>query len=114
LISCGWWTLNREKIEASPADYWIFVLHTFNQQNMQFVIITPKELKKRLDFIHPETKSIQTYLWVTAKQECWEARGLKKKSTNSIVAGNYLGRGKNIRNFTEFLNNWTTIIRKLT
>ena len=28
LLSCGWWTLNREKIRKSSADYWVFVLHT--------------------------------------------------------------------------------------
>lgn len=26
LLSCGWWTLNREKIRESSADYWVFVL----------------------------------------------------------------------------------------
>jgi len=26
LLSCGWWTLNREKIRESPADYSVFVL----------------------------------------------------------------------------------------
>lgn len=39
LISCGWWNLNRNKIKESPADFWIFVLHTFNKKNMQYVII---------------------------------------------------------------------------
>ena len=114
LISCGWWTLNREKIEKSPAEYWVFVLHTFNQKNMQYVVVTPEELKKRLDILHPNKKPIQTYLWVTAIQECWETRGLKKTHTNSIVDGKYNESDKDIRNFTAFLNNWTAIIKKLT
>lgn len=116
LISCGWWTLNREKIEKSLADIWIFVLHTFNQKNMQYVIITPAELKKRLNTLHPNDKLIQTYLWVTRgkSQKCWETRGLKKKDTNSIVDGNYNGADKDSRNFSEYLNNWETMIKKLT
>lgn len=83
---------------------------------MQYVIITPSELKNRLDILHPKDKSIQTYLWVTKgkSQKCWETRGLKKKDTNSIVDGNYNGQDKDIRNFTEFLNNWEPMIKKLT
>jgi hypothetical protein len=114
LLSCGWWTLNREKIQASPADYWIFVLHTFNQKNMQYVIITPEELKRRLDILHPNVKSLQTYLWVTANKTCWETRGLKKKQTNALVAGNYCDHNKDTRNFTQFLNNWDEIVKKIT
>ncbi len=37
LLSCGWWTLNREKIHESSADYWVFVLHTHNKKDMQYV-----------------------------------------------------------------------------
>jgi hypothetical protein len=69
LISCGWWTLNREKIRNSPADYWIFVLHTFNAKNMQYVILTPQQLIERLDLIHPTAKSLQTYLWVSGNSD---------------------------------------------
>ena len=114
LLSCGWWTLNREKIQASPADYWIFVLHTFNQKNMQYVVITPKELKRRLDILHPDVKSLQTYLWVTANGKCWEARGLKKKHTDAIVSDNYCEHDKGTRDFTPFLNNWDEIVKKIT
>jgi predicted nucleotidyltransferase len=114
LVSCGWWTLNRDKIQKSPADYWIFVLHTFNQKNMQYVIIQPKELKQRLDALHPNVKSLQTYLWVTTDKNCWETRGLKKKDTDLIVTGNYNEKDNATRNFTEHLNNWAPIIEKIT
>jgi len=114
LLSCGWWTLNRKKIQESPADFWVFVLHTFNEKNMQYVIITPNELSERLNALHPDVKSLQTYLWVTTNQKCWETRGLKKKETNSIVEDNYNGTDKKNRNFTDFLNNWKPMIEKLT
>jgi len=114
LISCGWWTLNRKKLKESPADYWVFVLHTFNKKNMQYVIISPDELKRRLDILHPNVKSLQTYLWVTATQECWETRALKKNYIDAIINGKYEERDKDIRNFTQFLNNWTPVINKIT
>ncbi len=114
LVSCGWWTLNRTKIEESTADFWVFVLHTFNEKNMQYVIIKPDELSKRLNVLHPNVKSLQTYLWVTSNKKCWEARGLKKNETNLIVNDDYCEIDKDIRNFTEFLNNWEPMIEKLT
>ena len=116
LISCGWWTLNREKIGVSVADFWIFVLHTFNEKNMQYVVISPTELKKRLDVLHPNEKPIQTYLWVTKGkiQKCWETRGLRKTDTNAIVDDNYDKPDQENRDFTEFLNNWEPMIKKLT
>ena len=35
--SWGWWTLNREKINNSSADFWVMVMHTFNDRNMHFI-----------------------------------------------------------------------------
>ncbi|MBU3980209.1 MAG: hypothetical protein KJ550_09125 [Proteobacteria bacterium] len=112
LTSCGWWTLNRNKIHESPADFWVFVLHTFNQTNRQYVIVPPKQLSEILNELHPNVKSLQTYLWVTASKKCWETRGLKKKETDLIVDDNYRGNDK--RNFSDFLNNWKRVIDKLT
>lgn len=114
LLSCGWWTLKPTKIEESIADFWVFVLHTFNQQNMQFVIISPRELKRRLDLIHSDVKSLQTYLWVTKDNECWETRGLKKEDTDLILQKKYSGQDKESRDFSKFLNDWNAIIKKLT
>lgn len=66
LVSCGWWTLNRQKLKDSTANFWVFVMHSFNQKNMQYVIIQPQELYRRLNLIHSKTKGIQSYLWVTS------------------------------------------------
>ena len=44
LKSCGWWTLNRNKIKNSNANYWIFVLYNVYSKEEQFVIIKPKTL----------------------------------------------------------------------
>ena len=110
LVSCGWWTLNREKIETSPADLWVMVIHTFNDKNMQYVVIDPKELHSRMSKIHPTAKSLQTYLWVTSSKRCWETRGLKKTDQNLIANDEYTN---NVRDFSSFLNNWSPLENKL-
>jgi hypothetical protein len=71
----------------------------------------PDELSQRLNELHPNVKSLQTYLWVTASGNCWETRGLKKKETDLIVEDKYINK---VRNFSEFLNDWMPVIEKLT
>lgn len=109
-VSGGWWTLNREGIRNSPADYWVFALHAFSEKKMQYVILTPQQLIKRLDSIHPTTKSLQIYLWVRSDGKCWETRGLKKKETDKLVLQG--GDISKDRDFTKFLNNWGVIFSK--
>ena len=108
LLSHGWWTLDRKKIVESKADYWIFVLHTFNSKNMQYIILSPAELYKRLNSIHPNSKRLQTYLWVSKDKKCWETRGLKKHETDDLVLNN--GTTTQDRDFSPFLNNWSVLV----
>jgi hypothetical protein len=103
---CCWWSLNRKKIEISQADYWVFVLVGFDRRTTDFVIIKPSDLLARLDSIHGETKTIQSYLWVTQKNRCWEARGLKRQDQQAIADGLYTN---SVRDFSDFLNNWGPI-----
>ena len=110
LKSCGWWVLNRDKLSKSPADFWIFVLYGLSQESMQYVIIRPKELLKKLTSIHGGIKMIQTYLWVTTKDKCWETRGLKKEEQILVANHSYLNKS---RDFKEYLNNWRAIEREL-
>lgn len=106
LRACGWWTLNRDKIAKSKADYWVFVLAGFERRSTDFVIIKPSELLRRLDLIHAKAKTIQSYLWVTEKNQCWEARGLKRKDQIGIAQGLY---DNEIRDFSIYLNNWSSL-----
>jgi len=62
LRACGWWSLNRDKIAKSKADYWMFVLVGFENRSTDFVIIKPSELLNRLNVIHSKGKTIQSYL----------------------------------------------------
>ena len=52
LIAGGWWTLQEAKIKDSRADFWVFVLPSFTEHENSFIIITPKELLRRLRNIH--------------------------------------------------------------
>jgi len=110
LISCGWWSLNQEKIKRSSADFWVFVLHSVGQKTKQFLIIEPRELHKKLASIHGNDKNIQCYLWVTKKNKCWEARGLNKK--DQVLIANHLYENE-FRDFTKYLNNWDKIKNRL-
>lgn len=80
---------------------------------MQYVIIRPQELSKRLTEIHSPGKVIQTYIWVTTTGNCWETRGLKKDEQDAI-ANNDTSTIDETRNLTQFLNNWEPVKDKLT
>ena len=77
---------------------------------MQYVIMEPEELFKKLTKLHGNIETIQCYLWVTKKIKCWEARGLKKKE--QILVANHKYNNKD-RDFTKYLNNWEPIKRNL-
>jgi hypothetical protein len=106
LRACGWWSLNRGKIAKSKADYWVFVLVGFEHRSADFVIISASELLARLDAIHGKAKTIQSYLWVTEKNRCWESRGLKHDEQLAIAQGQY---SNSVRDFSEYLNNWEPV-----
>jgi hypothetical protein len=108
LRACGWWTLNRQKIEKSTADYWIFVLSGFERRSTDFIIITPRELLRRLDVIRRvRKKRCDIHFWVTEKGLCWETNGLSLKTDKPDIA---YGKFKNKeRDFRKYLNNWSPI-----
>jgi hypothetical protein len=105
LRACGWWTINREKLKKSAADFWVLVLFGFNGRTKDFVIVSPGDLLQRLESIHGPQKVFQTYLWVT-KAQCWETRGIGRQDLLSIARGQ---QGEGIRNFSQWLNIWTPI-----
>ena len=108
LEACGWWTLNREKIRKSKADFWVFVLQAFNRRTQHYIVIKPDDLLERLTSIHGSPKTLQTYFWVTRRNKCWETRGLKK-SDQVLVANDAFKDG--VRDFSPYLNRWTELER---
>lgn len=108
LRACGWWTIDRSKLAKSPADYWVFVLQGFANRTVDFVIVPPRELARRLTSIHGRDKKVHTYLWVTEGRRCWETRGTRKTDQLLLAHGEYVNRK---RDFTSWLNNWAPILR---
>lgn len=107
LRACGWWTLTRQQIEKSRAEYWVFVLVGFANRSTDFIIIKPDDLLRRLDAIHGKTsQKFQSYLWVTQKGMCWETRGLNRPDQLLIAEKAFKNDD---RDFSVYLNNWTPI-----
>jgi hypothetical protein len=106
LRACGWWSLNRDKIAKSRADYWVFVLVGFERRSRDFIVIRPSELLSRFNAMQRKGKTIQSYLWVTEKNRCWEARGLKRQQQLAIAQGEYVDKE---RDFTKYLNSWAPV-----
>ena len=109
LRACGWWTLNREKVRRSPADYWVFVLQGFANKSVDYIVIPPKELLRRLRGIHHgQPKVWQVYLWVSKTEKCWETRDLSK-SDKLLIAGDKFSNPN--RDFSKYLNVWRPVER---
>jgi len=108
LRACGWWTIDRRKLVASPADFWVFVLLGFARGTTDFVIIPTTELARRLRTIHGPPKRIQSYIWVTEHGKCWETRGLHRSDEVKIGDGDFRDPR---REFTRWLNNWSPIAK---
>jgi hypothetical protein len=106
LRACGWWTINRAKLRTSLADYWVFVLQGFSNRSVDYVVIPRRELWTRLRTIQRGARVIQTYLWVTESDRCWETRGLKRCDQLLIAQGRFEDKQ---RNLTTWLNNWKPI-----
>ena len=110
LRACGWWTIDREKLRKSVADFWVFMLLGFmllgfNGRTKDYVLIPPQDLLQRLESIHGSRSKFQTYLWVTKKQ-CFEARDLSERDRLKVARGEY---ENGPRDLSQWLNNWTPV-----
>lgn len=109
----GWWVLNREKIEKSKADYWVFVMPEFRGERKVssccFVILTPKELIKRLTMIHEENKDKSYNMYLTVKGDiAIETRGANTADRNRLFE-----KPTGYRNFSCFLNRWDEVLSRV-
>ena len=110
-LATGWWTHDPKKIEKSRADFWVFVIPSFIENQTNFIILPPAELLRRLIAIHGGSHTrIHSYLEVTKNQQCWETRNLTKADRERIASGGY---SEADRDFTVFLNAWTQIEKGL-
>lgn len=106
----GWWTLNREKIESSKADFWVFVIYSFEKRSNDFVVIKPRELLKIYENLDRVGSIIHSYITVTTKKTAFETRGLSKSEVQAIGDNKFDNKQ---RALTQFLNNWTLVINEL-
>jgi hypothetical protein len=108
LRACGWWTISRDKLAKSKAEYWVFVLLGFASRTKDFVVVPREQLLGKLDAIHGRRKMIQVYLWVTEGKRCWETRDLNRAAKLRVTDGTFEHPH---RDFTEWLNNWRPVAR---
>lgn len=107
LIAAGWLTLDHNKIEKSPAEWWVIVLVSHERKmKPQFIVIPPSELLSRLIQIHGKSKKYHFYPWVTKSGLCLEGRGLRKPE-RALLANGKLQLGP--RDLSTFLNNWSCL-----
>ncbi|MGC9997759.1 MAG: hypothetical protein ABSE79_20770 [Terriglobia bacterium] len=109
----SWFTIDRDKLRESKADFWVFVLRGFKKHAPDFVVVPTDEYRKSLGEIHGlRKKKIQSYLCVTERNRCWEPRDLKRDDEIRIAAGTF----KNpVRDFTPHLNQngWGAMLKRL-
>lgn len=101
----GWWTLNRKKIEDSQADFWVFVLYSFQKKTNDYIIIEPKQLLSLFDSLQ-RMGNPHVYLTVTEKNKAFETRGLNKNEMLAVCNETY---HNDKRDLTNYLNNWDSI-----
>lgn len=111
LMAAGWWTHQPQKVAKSQADFWVFVLPSFILHETSFIVIPPAELLRRFRTIHGRSaKRFDSYLWVTRTKRCWEARGLPTSDQELIAFDRFADKQ---RDFSEFLNAWQQIEKRL-
>jgi hypothetical protein len=105
LKSCTWFSVNADKLDNSPADYWILVLVGFQKRTYDFAIIEPKALLKKLRAIHGKKSRYDIYVWLTEKGPAWLTRGLKRVDQVKIAEGTFKDAH---RDLTKYLS-WSAI-----
>lgn len=106
----GWWTLNREKIKKSKADFWVFILYSLESKTHDFIIIKPSVLLTIFDNTNRTANSIHCYITVTNHDTVYETRGLNDKDMQLICSDTFVNRDRNLK---KYLNDWTAIANKL-
>ena len=109
--STGWWTLNRQKITSSKADFWVFILYSLENKTQDFIIIKPSVLLSIFDNTGRNTNSIHCYITVTNHDTVFETRGLNDNDMQLICSDKFVNRDRDLK---KHLNDWTSVSNKLT
>jgi hypothetical protein len=106
----GWWTFDQKKLKNSAADLWVLVLYSFTKREHDFIIIEPQELLKRYSQLGKLQDKIQSYVWVTSSNRCWETRDLSKLQQDDVANDQYTDP---VRDLSKYLNDWKSVEAKL-
>lgn len=104
--SAGWYSLNREKIKNSKADYWVFLNYDGFKCTADYLFFKPLDLLKMFDALGRKSKSIVSYILVTNDLKCYETRNLGKKDFPALLSG---ALNKTDRDLTSYLDQWDII-----
>jgi hypothetical protein len=103
----GWWTLKRDKILLSKAEFWVFVLYSFSKKAHDFIIIKPAELLNIFEKTNRNKGNIiQCYITVTNQGFAFETRGLNGAEMQLVCDNNFTDNARDLR---KYLNEWTRI-----
>jgi hypothetical protein len=106
----GWWKLDRKKIQSSRADFWIFIIYSFEKKSHDYIILNPFELITLFDELNRFDQIVHCYFTVTNDNKAFETRGLKDSDKKSIYLS---GISNPSRDVSKYLNNWELINSKL-
>ena len=104
--SAAWYSLNREKIENSKADYWVFVNYDGFKQRADYIFLKPSELLAKFDALERKGNKIECYIMVTNDMKCYETRKLRKHECTPLISG---ALDTTQRNLTNHLERWDII-----
>jgi hypothetical protein len=102
-------TVKRDKIEASPARFWVIVLHSFTVKSPRFLVITPSELLKRIEVHHGRRASYICYFNIVGKTKCWDMRAPRAEMKTALENGTISPS----RDFSDRLDDWSKIRREI-
>lgn len=119
----GWWSLNKQKIKNSPADFWIFALYSFDNKKHDYLIFPKEELIhlyrnighwNKVNRNGNEVNTIQSYFWTFKNNTAIEGRGVTKKQLSKLFKKpDSLNTDPDIkkRNVSNNLNNWSILTK---
>ncbi len=101
--------VNHQKVETSPARYWVIVLHSFTAKNPRFLVITPCELLRRIEAHHGRLDNYRCYFNVVNENKCWDLRCPVAEKRQATASGTITPS----RDFSVFLDNWADVRREV-
>lgn len=89
LLATGWFTLKREKIAKSAADFWVFVLVCHERKaNPHYFVISPIALLCHLESVCEKSESYHFYPSIFNDGRILNSRGLNESQKSALFGEN--------------------------